>query len=220
MTIAGRCGARRAIAPGYTVAERLDLNEEPGPRRSRGRLLEDVDPAGRPETDDVGKTDLGTGDLAIACLPAEVMADLPDVGDAGCRDGVALGFEPAGHVDRHPPVPPGSSAVEEIDRPAGLAEHQVVVVDQLCGGETVVELDEIEVLRADAGSLVGLARTVAGDGVDVGEDLAALFPRIGGEDRSRDLHRAASLLERERLELGVRDDDGRRRTVAVRRAHR
>ena len=47
-------------------------------------------------------------------------------------------------------------AVEEVGRAALLAQHQVVVVDQLGGGEAVVQLDQVEVLRADAGLLVGL----------------------------------------------------------------
>ena len=50
---------------------------------------------------------------------------------------------------------------------------QVVVVDELGGGEAVVQLDQVEVLGADAGLLVGLRGGVAGERVDVGEDLAA-----------------------------------------------
>ena len=56
--------------------------------------------------------------------------------------------------------------------------------------------------------------------VDVGQDLARLFPRVGREHRRRDLHRALLLLERQRLQLGVAHDDRGRGAVAVRRAHR
>lgn len=49
-------------------------------------------------------------------------------------------------------------------------------MDQLGGGEAVVQLDQVEVLGPDPGLLVGLGRGVAGEGVDVGEDLAGLFP--------------------------------------------
>src|SRR5262245_29734753 len=44
-----------------------------------GGLLEDVDAAGGAQADDVGEPDLGVGDLAVARLAAEVVADLPDV---------------------------------------------------------------------------------------------------------------------------------------------
>src|SRR5688500_9422114 len=54
---------------------------------SRCRALEDVHPAGRAETDDVGQADLGVGDLAVAGLAPQVVAHLPDVGDAGGGDG-------------------------------------------------------------------------------------------------------------------------------------
>jgi hypothetical protein len=74
--------------------------------RGGGGLLQDVDAAGRAEADHVGQADLGTLDLAVAGLAPEVVADLPDVGDAGGGDGVALGLQAAGHVDRHGPVTP------------------------------------------------------------------------------------------------------------------
>src|SRR3954464_11072309 len=54
--------------------------------RSGGRALQDVDAAGRAEPDHVGQADLGVLDLAIAGLTPQVVADLPDVGDAGGRD--------------------------------------------------------------------------------------------------------------------------------------
>ena len=75
---------------------------------------------------------------------------------------------------------------------------------ELGGGEAVVQLDEVEVLGADAGLLVGLRGGVAGERVDVGQDLAGLLPRVGGEDRRRHLDGPALLLERQRLELARR----------------
>src|SRR5581483_2592737 len=146
------------------------------PEGSDGGLLQDVNAAGRAEPDDVGQADLGVGDLAVAGLAPEVVADLPDVGDAGGGDGVALGLQAARHVDRRRAVPPAGAGLEEVDRPTLLAEHAVVVVDELGGGEAVVQLDEVEVLRPDAGGLVGLGGGVAGQRVDVGEDLAGLLP--------------------------------------------
>ena len=61
-------------------------------------------------------------------------------------------------------------------------------MDELGGREAVVELDQIEVLRTDAGCLVGLSGSVTGQRVDVGLHLAALHPWIAGQHRGRDLH--------------------------------
>src|SRR4051794_33776709 len=107
---------------------------------SGGGLLQDVDAAGGAEADHVGKTDLGAFDLAIAGLTTQVMADLPDVGDAGGGDRVALRLQTARHVDRRLAGAPRGAAVEEVARLARLAQHQVVVVHQFGGGEAVVEL--------------------------------------------------------------------------------
>ena len=48
------------------------------------------------------------------------------------------GVEPSRH---------GRARLEEVDGAALLAQHQVVVVDELGGGEAVVQLDEVEVGR-------------------------------------------------------------------------
>ena len=98
----------------------------------------------------------GAFDLTVARLAAEVVADLPDVGDAGRRDRVALRLEAARHVDRRLAVAPRGARLEEVDRAALLAQHEVVVVHELGGGEAVVQLDEVEVVGADAGLLVRL----------------------------------------------------------------
>src|SRR5688572_13229041 len=100
-------------------------------RRLRGRLLQDVHATRRAEADDVGQADLGALDLAIAGLTAQVVADLPDVGDAGGRDRVALGLQAARHVDRGLAVTPRRARQEEVGSAALLAESEVVVVDEL-----------------------------------------------------------------------------------------
>ena len=74
-------------------------------------------------------------------------------------------------------------------------QAQVLVVQHLGGGEAVVELDEIEVVRVDARLFVGGPGGVARQGVDVGEDLACLLVRVGGQHRRRDLDRPALLFE-------------------------
>src|SRR3546814_3797180 len=66
--------------------------------RSGGGALQDVHAAGRAEADDVGQAHLCALDLTVAGLAAEVVAHLPDVGDAGGGDRVALALEATGHV--------------------------------------------------------------------------------------------------------------------------
>ena len=63
-------------------------------------------------------------------------------------------------------------------------------MDQLGGGEAVVELDQVEVLGSDTCLLVRLERGVSGQGVDVGQHLAALLPGVTGEHRGGHLHGA------------------------------
>src|SRR5581483_9658471 len=144
------------LAQIWRMASRISSWSASGAKStSAPRPLQDVDPAGRADPDDVGQADLGVGDLTVAGLAPEVGGHLVEVGHAGGADGVALGQQPAGDVDRRRPVPPAGPLLDEVGRPALLAEAQVVVVDDLGGGEAVVQLDEVEVGRADAGCLVG-----------------------------------------------------------------
>ena len=154
-----RCLSRRLIA------------DEPLLERS---LLEDVDAAGRAEADDVGHAHLGALDLTVARLAAQLRGDLEHAGRAGHADRVTLREQTAGDVDRRGAVTPRGLLVDELARTTGLAEPQVVVVDELGGGEAVVQLHQVEVFRADARELVGLVGRVAGERVDVGLRLAAL----------------------------------------------
>ena len=55
-------------------------------------------------------------------------------------------------------------------------------MDELGGGEAVVELDQVEVLGSDAGLLVGLGGGPAGE--PSGEiNLGAVEPRVAGGGR-------------------------------------
>ncbi len=168
----------------------------------------------------MGEADLGAFDLTVAGFTAQVMADLPDVGDAGRGDRMTLRLETARHVHRRLAVTPRGTRVEEVGRAALFAQTEVVVVHELGGGEAVVQLDEVEIRRTDTGLLVGLLGRVLRQLVDVGQHLARLFVRVGREDRRADLDGAALLLERQRLELRAADHDRGGRTVAVGRAHR
>src|SRR6202035_4185763 len=112
-----------------------------------GGALEDVHSAGRPQADDVGQADARTLDLSVPRLPARVGGHLVEVGAAGGADGVAFGDEPARHVDGDGPVAPRAPPVDEVARAPGLAQLEVLVVDELGGGEAVVQLHQVEVLR-------------------------------------------------------------------------
>ena len=132
------------------------------PRRTLGGgALEDVHAAGRPQADDMGQADPGALDLAVARLTPQVRGHLVEVGDAGGADGVALGDEAARHVDGDGPVAPRAAPVDEVARASRLAQLQVLVVDELGGGEAVVQLHEVEVLGRHPGLLVGGRRRPA-----------------------------------------------------------
>ncbi len=219
-------GANRSYrrAPGDLTRAEATPDRGPGWRRvtrrpGSGRLLEDVHAAGGAEPDDVGEADLRPLDLTRARLPPQVVRDLPDVRDAGRGDRVALGLQAARHVDRRAAVAERRTGLEEVDRTALGAEHQVVVVHELGRREAVVQLDQVEVGRRDAGDVVRLLRRPPGQRVDVGQHLAALLVRVARQDRGGDLDGPATLVGVERLELGVADEHCRRGAVAVRRAH-
>ena len=143
----------------------------------------------------MSQADLGALDLTVARLAAQVMADLPDVGDAGGGDRVSLRLQATRHVDRERPVTPRRTGVEEVDRAALLAQPEVVVVYELGGGEAVVQFDEVEVVGPDPGLLVRGRGRVASERVDVREHLAGLLPRVRRQHRRRHLHRPALLFE-------------------------
>ena len=52
--------------------------------------FEDVNPTRAAETDHVGETNLGAFDLALPAFIAQVLADLPDVGDTSGGDRMSL----------------------------------------------------------------------------------------------------------------------------------
>src|SRR5882724_8889117 len=94
-------------------------------------LLEDVHATRRAEPDDVREADRRTFDLTVAAFLAQMRAHFPDVGDTGRRDRVTLRLEPSRDVDRRGALAPSGTGVEEVDRAAFGAQHQVVVVHEL-----------------------------------------------------------------------------------------
>src|SRR6202045_3070228 len=117
------------------------------------------------------------------------------------------------------PASPRAPLVDELAGVTGLAQLQIVVVDQLRGREAVVQLDEVEVLRVDAGDVVRLGRGLAGERVDIGLDLIGVRPRVGRHHRSGDLHGARALLGRQRPKTLLRHEHHRGRAVPGGAAH-
>ena len=76
-------------------------------------------------------------------------------------------------------------ALEEVDCTAFFAEHEVLVVHQLRRGKAVVQLDQVEVLRPDPCGVVSLTGCVAGQRVDVRQDLLHPSSGVGGQDGRR-----------------------------------
>ena len=135
----------------------------------------------------MGQPDAGALHLPAAGLAPQMGGDLVDVGDAGGAQRVALGEQPAGDVHRNAPA---QGHVAVVDQPAGAAvpaQAEVLVVQDLCGGEAVVQFHQVHVVRTEAGHLVGGGRGLAGAGVDVRHHQIALLPRVRGEHRSAHL---------------------------------
>ncbi len=61
----------------------------------------------------MGQAHLGVLDLPVTGLTAQVVANLPNVCDAGRRDRMTLGLEATGNVDRRRTVTPGGARVEK-----------------------------------------------------------------------------------------------------------
>src|SRR5437588_4889481 len=125
-------------------------------RTASGRLLEDVNRAGAAEADHVGETEPGPFDLSLVRLASQVRRHLVDVGDAGRAERMPLREQTTGDVHRNLAAECDGAAVDHLAGFTVLAQTEVLVVQDLGGREAVVELDEIDVLRADAGHLVSL----------------------------------------------------------------
>src|SRR5437867_25809 len=138
----------------------------PDPRRSIGSILSPVerDHGRAAEAEVVLEAHLGSGDLPLVGLAAELPVELRALGEAGCAEWVPLGDEATRRV--HDPLAAiGDGArVDQLAALAGLTQAEPLVGDQLVGREAIVQLDDVDVLRANARLLVdllgGLARHV------------------------------------------------------------
>src|SRR6476646_4703308 len=117
-------------------------------------LLEDVHRARAARADHVRQTDARAVDLAAARLAAQMRRHLVDVGDAGGAERMTLRQKSAGDVDGNAPAELGLAAVDHAARLTVLAETEMLVVHELGRGEAVMQLDEIEIVRAESRHLV------------------------------------------------------------------
>ena len=107
-----------------------------------------------------------------------------------------------------------------VDKRAGFAvaaKAEVLVMHQLGGGEAVVQLGQRDVLRADAGLLVGLLGGAARKRADVGQRAGRA--RSTGRRSARGRHARTLAAAGELLELVLGDQDRGGGAVAGRAAH-
>src|SRR6267142_2490267 len=99
-------------------------------------------------------------DLPLACLAPQLERRLPDLRETGRATGVTACDETAVGRDRDASA---ESEVAALDCRFGLAlaaQAEQLVVLELFDRKGVVHLDEVQILRAEAGLLVGGARGV------------------------------------------------------------
>ena len=96
-------------------------------------------------------------DLALLGLAAQLPHQLGALRQAGRAQRVALRQQPAGRVGDDAPAVGVVAVEDELLGRAFGREAERLVGDQLVGGEAVVQLDDVDVLGADAGLLVDLA---------------------------------------------------------------
>ena len=119
--------------------------------------LENVHGTRGAESDNVRHAAAGAFDLSSAGLATEMCGDFEDVGEPGCAERMALGQQAPRRVDRDPAV--ALRVAPRMEEFAGASpgsqSAEVLVVEKLGSGEAVVQFDQVEVSRADAGALVG-----------------------------------------------------------------
>ena len=96
-------------------------------------------------------------DLTLVGGAAQLPGELGALGEAGGAERVALGDQAAGGVDDPAAAVGGVVVVDELAALALAAQAERLVGQQLVGGEAVVQLDDVDVVGADAGLLVDRA---------------------------------------------------------------
>ena len=105
--------------------------------------------------------ELGQGDprlvgyLPIARGAAQLVHQLEHLPQSGCADRLAVGEQAAVGVDRQPAADLGDSVGEQGLLFAVLAQHRLGHVNDFGAGVGVLQLGDVDVLRADTRDLVG-----------------------------------------------------------------
>src|SRR5262245_53469522 len=110
----------------------------------------------------VGQPDAGAVHLARAGVLAQLGDDLGDLGGAGGADGMALGLEPAGRIDRHLAAETRPALLRRDAARTRLEEAEPLGGYDLGDGEAVVQLDHVDVLRTETGLAVRARRRPLG----------------------------------------------------------
>ncbi len=121
---------------------------------SCGLPFEDVDDGGTAAPADVvGETDARARDLPVTGPPGELFERLDDLSRARRADGVALRFQAAGGVDGQVAAEFGRSRSSNCG--ASPRSRPDVLNASRSATEAIVDLCEIEVVRANPGTVVG-----------------------------------------------------------------
>src|SRR5207253_855148 len=110
---------------------------------------------GRVAAERVGEADAGAVDLARAGVVTELRDDLGDLGGAGGADRMALGLEPARRIHGDLAAEAGPALLGRHAAGARLEEAEAFRRDDLGDREAVVQLDDVDVLGAQAGLAIG-----------------------------------------------------------------
>lgn len=116
----------------------------------------------------MGHASAGAVDLAAPGFAPKVSGDFKDVGQPGRTEWVPLGNESARRIDRDPSVSPRRAGIEEVRGFAGSAQLKILVVQELSGGETIMQLDQIEIGRSNPRALIGAFGGKGAESVEVG----------------------------------------------------
>src|SRR5262245_43069318 len=106
----------------------------------------------------VGEAASGALDLTRSCLAAQLRDDLADLRGARRSNRMAFGLQPARWVHRNLAAEAGPAFLGSRTADSRLEEAKPFGRDDLRDGEAVVQLDDVDVCRADPRLTVGRRR--------------------------------------------------------------
>src|SRR5262249_22005198 len=128
----------------------------PGPQRP-SVARQDVDAAHAAAAHEMAEPDARAIHLALARRAAQLVHRLPDLRQSRRAAGVSAREKAAVRRERNPSAERRAARLEEALGFARRAEAEQLVVFELLDRERVVALDEIDVLGAEPGLVVGFA---------------------------------------------------------------